>query len=139
MNITMSEIYWLTRLDEFSILFSVLFFTLVIIAIANVIGGLIAMDDAREDKFHNRIDKIRDDESRMCHRFSRAMKIGIAAFVVGMLNSFIPSTKQMAAIIVIPKIANSEIAAEMGDATKEMIELARDWMRNVVANKKETK
>ena len=67
----------------------------------------------------------------MRRRFTRAVKLGVAAFMLGLAISFVPSTKQMAAIIIIPKIANSEIVAEMGDATKELIGLARDWMRTL--------
>lgn len=37
----------------------------------------------------------------------------------------------MAAIIIVPKIANSEIVAEMGDAAKEMVGLERDWVRTL--------
>lgn len=133
MNITPIEIYWLTRLDEFSILFGIVFFVLVSLAIANVIGGLFAMDEARDNRCLNRgnRDEVPKAEARVRMRFSRAAKIGVAAFLFGLVVSLMPSTKQMAAIIIIPKIANSETIAEMGDAAKEMVGLAREWMRTL--------
>lgn len=45
-----------------------------------------------------------------------------------MAETLIPSTKQMAAIIVVPKIANSEVVAEMGDTAKELVGLAKAWL-----------
>ena len=133
MNITPIEIYWLTRLDEFRILCTIVFFVLVVLAIANVLGGFVAMDSAHNNRcLHsgNR-DEVPNDEARMRRRFSRATKIGVAATLLCLMTSFVPSTKQMAAIIVIPKLANSAIVAEMGDAAKEMVTLARDWMRTL--------
>lgn len=133
MNITPAEIYWLTRLDEFGFLFGIMFFVLVIIGIANVIGGFIAMDMAHDNRCmsYGNKEEVPKDEARMRRRFTRAAKIGVAAFLFGLVVSFMPSTKQMAAIIIIPKLANSEIVAEMGDATKELIGLARDWMKTL--------
>lgn len=133
MNITPIEIYWMTRLDEFLFLFGIVFLVLVILAIANVIGGFIAMVEAYDNRamhYNNGADAPKD-EARMRMRFSRAVKIGVAAFLLGLVASFVPSAKQMAAIIVIPKLANSEIVAEMGDAAKEMIVLARDWLKTL--------
>ena len=133
MNITPVEIYWMTRLDEFLFLFGIVVFVLIILAIANVIGGFIAMDNAFDNRYlsYGNRDEAPKDEARMRRRFSRAAKIGVAACLLGLVASFVPSTKQMAAIIVIPKLANSEVVAEMGDAAKEMVALARDWMRTL--------
>ena len=133
MNITPVEIYWLTRLDEFRILFVIVLFVLIILTIANVFGGFIAMDSAHDNRClcHGNRDEVPNDEARMRRRFSRAVKIGVAAILLGLVSSFVPSTRQMAAIIIIPKLANSEIVAEMGDAASEMVALARDWMRTL--------
>lgn len=138
MNITPAEIYWLTRLDEFGFLFGTVFFVLVLIVIANVIGGFIAMDMAHDNRVmsYGNKEEVPKDEARMRSRFKRAAKIGVTAFLLGLVVSFMPSTKQMAAIIIIPKLANSEIVAEMGDATKELIGLARDWMKTLAPSPK---
>lgn len=130
MNITPSMIYWLTRLDEFSFLFGIVFVCIVIVALVNVIGGFVALDTAHDNRclsYGNR-NEVPEDEARMRTRFTRAAKFGVAALLIGVVGSFIPSTKQAAAIIVIPKIANSEVVAEMGDTAKELLCLAKSWL-----------
>ena len=130
MNITPSMIYWLTRLDEFIFLFGIVFVCIVIVALVNIVGGFIAMDTAHDNRCrcYGNQNEVPKDEARMRTRFTRAAKFGVAALLVGVVNSFIPSTKQAAAIIVIPKIANSEIVAEMGDTAKELVVLAKAWL-----------
>ena len=128
MNITPSMIYWLTRLDEFCFLLGIVFVCIVIVALANVIGGFIAIDSASTDQLYNRKEMLAEDNYDIKVRFGRAVKFALVALLVGVVNSFIPSTKQAAAIIVIPKIANSEIVAEMGDTAKELVGLAKAWL-----------
>ena len=128
MNITPSMIYWLTRLDEFSFLFGIIFVCIVIVALVNVIGGFVALDSYSTDKLYNRPERLAESKHNIKVRFGRAVKLALVALLVGVINSFIPSTKQAAAIIVIPKIANSEIVAEMGDSAKELVGLAKAWL-----------
>ena len=128
MNITPSMIYWLTRLDEFSFLFGIVFVCIVIVALVNVIGGFVALDSASTDQLYNRPERLAESKHNIKVRFGRAVKLALVALLVGVINSFIPSTKQAAAIIVIPKIANSEIVAEMGDTAKELVGLAKSWL-----------
>ena len=128
MNITPSMIYWLTRLDEFGILLGIIFACVVIVAIANVVGGFIAMDAVSTDQLYNHPERLEEDKHNIKVRFRRAVKCALAALLVCVVNSFIPSTKQAAAIIVIPKIANSEVVAEMGDTAKELVGLAKAWL-----------
>ena len=128
MNITPSMIYWITRLDEFSFLFGIIFVCIVIVALVNVIGGFIAMDEAGTDQLYNHPDRLAEDKYNIKVRFGRAIKCALVALLVCVVNSFVPSTKQAAAIIVIPKIANSEIVAEMGDTAKELVGLAKAWL-----------
>ena len=128
MNITPSMIYWLTRLDEFSFLFGIVFVCIVIVALVNVIGGFVALDSYSTDRLYNRPERLAESKHNIKVRFGRAVKLALVALLVGVVDSFIPSTKQAAAIIVIPKIANSEIVAEMGDSAKELVGLAKAWL-----------
>ena len=47
------------------------------------------------------------------------------AVVIQLTTAFVPSTKQMAAIIVVPKIANSEKVQTVGN---KLYDLAVEWM-----------
>ena len=127
MNITPSMIYWLTRLDEFSFMFGIVFVCIVAVSLANVIGGFVAMDAASTDQLCHP-ERLSENKHNIKVRFGRAVKLALVALLVGVVNSFIPSTKQAAAIIVIPKIANSEVVAEMGDTAKELVCLAKSWL-----------
>ena len=128
MNITPSAIYWLTRLDEFSFLLGIVFVCIVIVALVNVIGVFYSLDSASNDQLYNRPERLAESKHNIKVRFGRAVKLALVALLVGVVNSFIPSTKQAAAIIVIPKIANSEIVAEIGDSAKELVGLAKSWL-----------
>ena len=92
------------------------------------IGGFVALDSASTDQLYNRPERLAESKHSIKVRFGRAVKLALVALLVGVVNSFIPSTKQAAAIIVIPKIANSEIVAEMGDTAKELVGLAKAWL-----------
>ena len=48
--------------------------------------------------------------------------------IVGLSLSLIPTTKEMCAIIVIPKIANSEPVQEIGSG---IVDLAREWINEI--------
>ena len=93
MNITPSMIYWLTRLDEFSFMFGIVFVCIVIVALMNVIGGFCALDSASADKLYNRPERLAEDKHNIKVRFGRAVKLALVALLVGVVGSFIPSTK----------------------------------------------
>lgn len=57
----------------------------------------------------------------------------VAAIAI-LLRVFTPTKEEMAAIIVIPKIANSETVSEIGDGMKT---LAAEWLEELRPNKKE--
>ena len=55
-----------------------------------------------------------------------------------LFNTLVPDTKQMAAIYVLPKIANSSIVSkDIPDCAKELIFLAKDYVRGIAAEKAE--
>lgn len=108
--ITTSEMYWLTRLDDinfalglFSILGGVATFLLYIF-------GAIEYEDAP------------DRRRQVWQIAGRALSSVILALIVG---TFIPTTKEMAAILVIPKIVNNE---KVQDAGNKLYDLAVEWL-----------
>jgi hypothetical protein len=62
-------------------------------------------------------------------------KLLIIAAASFLLLVFIPSTKQMAAIMIVPKIANSEKVQTIGN---KVYDLAVEWMEELKPNKKES-
>ncbi len=58
--------------------------------------------------------------------------LGIVAAFFLMVATFTPSTKQMAAIIIVPKIANSEKVQTVGN---KLYDLAVEWMDELKPNR----
>ena len=117
--ITPWMIYWITRLKAFLALSgSVLF----VIACTLVIVGLYWMSQY----------PLSDDESTAMRK---VLKTCLVASVVPLIVvTLVPSQKEMAAILVIPRVANSETVQELGDG---LVTLAREWMQDLRPKKKE--
>lgn len=128
MEITESTIYWVTRLDKFHVtaglLLGISFMVLLICIVVCCV-----------DK--NQLDEIYSKEYR--ERIKREMKIAIkiacyAVFFIAMCASvlvFVPTSKEMALIKVIPAISNSKfVSDELPKGVKEIYELAKDAIKN---------
>lgn len=73
-------------------------------------------------------------------RAYRLLKIFfVSVIVIQVITSFIPTTKEMAAIYIIPKVANSEFVNEtFPNELKEIYGMSKDWMKDYLkTNKKE--
>jgi dihydroorotase-like cyclic amidohydrolase len=107
--ITSTEMYWLLKLDDIRGLFiAVAVFTAIAGGITTI-ARMVMCGPLSEDT----------DES-LQSRVRKASNLTlIAAFVFGMIATFLPSTKQYAAIKVIPLILNSDalkqVAADASD------------------------
>ena len=115
MNITPEMMYWLTRCDSICIASGILAVAFAILFAFTII--LIIVGYA---------------ETRAC------FVICPLAFVIGIIFEaacvFVPSTKEMAAIYVIPKIANSQTVKDLGEG---VVTLAREWIEELRPAKKE--
>ena len=58
--------------------------------------------------------------------------LGVVAIFFAMVAAFTPSTKQMAAIILVPKIANNEKVQTVGN---KLYDLAVEWMDELRPNR----
>lgn len=138
--ITQSQVYWLAKLDDIRRFFhggmlDGLSFTTcsvgLLIALITT-AALIIEGETLSDSTKATVTKCRNI----------AWKVMIASFAVqfacGIISTFLPSTKQMAAIVVIPRIANSETVSELGDLGKNLIVLAKEWVEEI-RPKKEAK
>lgn len=110
---TTAQMYWLVILDNFGCLFG----TLIALAI-----GWVAMNAIRC------INAAVEDKPPPPHAWSHIFRgLGFIGVVVA-IATFVPSTKQMAAIIVVPKIVNNEAVQSVGN---ELYTLALDWMKEL--------
>jgi len=92
--ITSWDIYWITRLDE---IHGICWF--LVIAAAITIAVLLAMAVWAADQI---------EPEKAKKRLSLSIKMAVFACTIFIFGSFVPSTKDFAAIYLIPKIANNE-------------------------------
>lgn len=121
-EITPALIYWITRLDPLNMA-----------GLAMAILGFLACLPL----FAQICDPYLGFSEGAIAKLKQAQKWLLTIGVVGLLLvTFVPTKKEMAAIIVIPRIANSETVAELGDGIKT---LAVEWLEELRPNKKEDK
>lgn len=118
--ITPSLIYWITRLDAVRAAAG----TLCVLSILAVAGGLFAL-------FICTADDVPDPFRSIWRNVARVAAVTLA--VSGLVLVLTPTKQEMAAIIVVPRIANSETVAEIGDGVKT---LAVEWLEELRPNKK---
>jgi len=117
--LTPSTIYWLTRLDHIDGAVFLLVGIPILIAAAIT---FIAHEETKDIVF-----------KKICNI---AFAIGCATSSIGIaIEVFLPTTKELAAIMVIPKIANSESVQQLGDG---IVDLANQWLRELAPKKEPT-
>lgn len=108
--------YWMTRCDDIN---AAAFILSVLFGVGAIMGTMCAFIELESAKlFHKMI----------CVFFILMFFVSIAARV------FVPTTKEMVAIYVVPKIANSETVHELGEG---VVTLAREWLEELRPAKKE--
>lgn len=120
MTLTAWDIYWVTRLDEISILLTVSFILMAIVMVFFCLSWVANRDDY-ERRCCNGLEKQKTAE--------RLLKWLVPTLItVGLINAFIPNTKQAAAMYVLPAIVNSEAVQEL---PSELTTLARKWLQEL--------
>lgn len=122
MTLTAWDIYWVTRLDEISIVL-----TMVCIACCFALLWVSFM----------MIPPIGGSEAALVKRVGRVALLVLV--ITAMCNSFIPNAKQAAAMIVLPAIVNSDAVQQLPG---ELTILAREWLhelRPTQVSKKDSK
>lgn len=108
--ITPWTIYWMTRLDEIK-------GTAMAAFIISIIGAMICYICYGLKSF------VEDEEAPALLIYAK--RLLIVSVLSSIPNMFIPSTKEMAAILVIPAIANNQQVQDIG---KELGDLAKSWL-----------
>ena len=128
--ITPTQMYWLVKLDDMRHVLSCIMWLPIVLAV--VVGVMafatfmMTIDGDRETK-----KEAVSDIARLAILFVSMLLIVVALQVA---VAFVPSTKQMAAIIVVPKIANSEKVQTVGN---QLYDLAVEWMNELKPKKGE--
>ena len=130
--ITHSALYWITRLDPIKSMFCGFSISVGIIGIAMVILGVIFKAlylDKMSGVPEEDTDKLNEKYiTRHAWMFRNGVKAVIGMFVLICANTLTPTMKEMAVIVVIPKVANSQPVHDIGDG---IVNLAKDWMKEL--------
>ncbi len=117
MEITSGMIYWLTRLDGLQVMGTVF-----------IVSGIISIFAGTLLWIFGTIDK----EPRQAKIGRIMFKSGLPVVIfMTMMLTFVPTTKQMAAIIIIPCIANNEQVQELPN---KILELGNAWLEELKPN-----
>ena len=131
MTISAWTIYWITRLDEISILLTISFVLIAIVTVFFCFSWVANRDDY-ERQYHNGVEK----QKTAVGLLKWLVPVLIA---VGLTNALIPNTKQAAAMYVLPAIVNSDAVQQLPG---ELTILAREWLHELrpsQASKKDSK
>lgn len=137
--ITQSNIYWITRLDELRkflgglgdrscfMVAIILVVTVVLVLVSTLAGnGNYEMFSGMSDEKFEKL------QQRMRTIAKRGLWIALIFFmlvhVCSIAKALTPSSKEMAAIMVIPRVANSESIQNMG---QEIVDLAQEWLHEL--------
>ena len=128
---TESMIYWITRLDG---LHEFCHGIQIIAVISTVIGAIVAIV-AVCIKVSSELEES-DDDARFASSICKiACRVLISAFCIAIMCSlvriFMPTTKEMIAIKVIPQIANGENVEKIKDISKDMLDITSDWLKDM--------
>lgn len=124
MNITTSTIYWLTRLDYIQGFFVAATIILGLSSFAVLLMYMV-----------NKMDSVCFGSAQTIHGKLVAGAFGLTLVTVA-CNIFIPTTKEAAAMIVVPKLANSETVRGLGS---DLVDLAHAWMKELRPGKEDAK
>lgn len=120
--ITSWQLYCLTRLDY--IQDSATFFALFSFVVAVTASLILLLPDIYDD----------DDNKKKC---KKVILVSLMLWIPScLLSLFIPTTKEMAAILILPKIINKEKAQELPD---NLLNLANEWIKELSPTEKKEK
>ena len=128
---TESMIYWITRLDG---IHGFCYGIQTIAVISTIIGATVAFV-ALCIKVSS-YEESDDDDARFASGICKiACKVWIPAFCIAIMCSlartFMPTTKEMIAIKVIPQIANVNNIEKIKDISKDMLDITSDWLKDM--------
>ena len=133
--ITTSQMYWLVKLDDIQTMLILIGSLVTVAAAATTFSGAVYRSSRKRYSWDTD-ESIKQDHQlgRTMHRYSvPSLLVGIVLLTVGVL---VPTTKEMAAILIVPRVANSEKVQTVGN---RLYDLAVEWMDELRPNKQEKK
>ncbi len=119
--ISESDIYWITRCDSLCLL---------LVILSGVSGGIASVcmicNAAHNDTIYC------DTKKPIYWGYRAAVALLLLSLTSGVARAFTPTTNEMAAIKIIPRIANNE---DVQGISREVVDLAKDWLKELKPKK----
>lgn len=126
MNITPELVYWVTRADAARAFLWAAVVLGVAITVVSV-GVYFTACEGSNSKYAS--EDCRKEYRRVSRCFLRIAIASVWLFVLsGVALVFVPTTRQLAAIYVVPVVASNENISKVGDAAGRLFTLATEWL-----------
>lgn len=138
MTISSFELYMILKLDDIHNALSILVIPLWAFCILSAIGFILWFAASIPARDNN--DDIQTIQT-IGHVIKKTVLVSFGVlFVVMLLQTIIPTTRQMASILVVPAIVNSNfVQKELPSDLKEIYTLAKEGMTKALSDKKDDK
>ena len=140
---TDTTMYWITRLD---VIRSLLNGSGMLCGFVFFVGAMfwaIAASIREANERYNRDDHVDSDwaQANAIEKTTKPFAIwGIAlSTALSIAHVFIPTTREMVAIKVVPAIASPEICEKLKDVSSDFVDVAAQWLKDVKAGDKDRK
>ena len=138
---TESAMYWLTRLDGVHSFINGLEFPLVLVSAVAALAMVISYTVAKcNEKDAEQSDYAKEQFELAKGFFKTSLKVFVctaaAAACLGAASVFVPTTKEMAAIKVVPVLAGPETAEKLKEVSSDMANAAAQWLKDAKAKRK---
>lgn len=128
---TESTMYWITRLDGLhsffngiQVLSTIALFAAIVVFVITHIVMTISKDSGLDDSDYV--------IAKLLNSIASKVLIPALSIVIGcsLVQVFVPTTKEMIAIKVIPTVATSDQASKLKDISNEALDIASAWLKD---------
>ena len=133
------SMYWITRLDQIKSFLNGLQIPTIIFGIIMFIVLVIAMIVRILNERYNRPnDSHVDDDYYSANKLIKVLRWPCIAFIaisfaLSAINMFVPTTKEIIAIKVIPQFATQENCQKLRTVSKDLLDITAKWLEDVKA------
>ena len=132
---TENMMYWITRLDSIHTMMTDLMVFTVITGIVSIIGLIVSLVRMEENERFNSDERPDRDyvvANKFFMRFRTSLLCAIISFfILEISHTFIPTTKEIAAIKVVPVLVTPETAENIKSISKDVFEVTAKWLESV--------